>query len=70
MTRVKTLSELEIEDQDYLEKQRVEQAHREKEPLVIDKSQLDQLVITTDAYLNEIMKSNVASQTKWKNSQK
>ena len=37
MTRVKTLSELEIEDQDYLEKQRVEQAHREKEPLVIDK---------------------------------
>ena len=40
------------------------------EPLVIDKSQLDQLVITTDAYLNEIMKSNVASQTKWKNSQK
>ena len=70
MTRVNTLSELEIEDQDYLEKQRVEQAHREKEPLVIDKSQLDQLVITTDAYLNEIMKSNIASQSKWKNSQK
>jgi hypothetical protein len=39
------------------------------EPLVIDKAELDQLVITTDAYLNEIMKSNTASQTKWKNKQ-
>ena len=37
--------------------------------LVIDKSQLDQLVITTDAYLVEILQSNVAAQTNWKNKQ-
>ena len=38
------------------------------EPLIIDKSQLDQLTVTTDAYLTELLQKNIAAQTNWKNS--
>tara|TARA_R110001592_G_scaffold77168_1_gene232461 strand:- start:2213 stop:5572 length:3360 start_codon:yes stop_codon:yes gene_type:complete len=38
------------------------------EPLIIDKSQLDQLTVTTDAYLTELLQKNIAAQANWKNS--
>ena len=39
------------------------------EPLTIDKASLDQLVITTDSYLAQMLQKNIAAQTNWKKTQ-